>query len=68
MLVMDMKSRPLQVGDLVQQRIWDGGDTIPEEHLPGPKRVERIGVHRLIRVEGARDWQVSSQFEKVVNE
>lgn len=65
MIVFDKKSQPLQVGDIVQQKIWDGGDAIPDEHLPRPRRIERLGVHRLIMVEGARDWQASSQFEKV---
>ncbi|WP_315740167.1 hypothetical protein [Bradyrhizobium sp. SZCCHNR1093] len=59
----DMRKKQLKIGDFVQQKVWDNGDPIPEEHLPSPKRVIDLTGAYLVRVDGARDWQAGSQFE-----
>ncbi|WP_316194493.1 hypothetical protein [Bradyrhizobium sp. SZCCHNRI3052] len=61
----DMSKKLIKIGDLVQQKVWDSGDPIPEEHHPSPKRVTDLTGAYLVRVEGARDWQAGSQFETI---
>lgn len=46
MIVEDINGRPIKIGDLVRQVLYDNGAPISDAHRREPKRVEAIGTKR----------------------
>jgi hypothetical protein len=64
--VEDINGRPIKLGDLVRQVLYDNGAPIPDTHRREPRRVEAIGSTRgEIVLAGSLQWQAAGRFEKV---
>lgn len=64
--VEDINGRPIKIGDLVRQVLYDNGAPIPGVHRREAKRIEAVGASRgEIVLAGSFQWQVARHFEKV---
>lgn len=64
--VQDINGKPIKIGDMVRQVLYDNGNPIPDAHRREPRRIEAVGAPRSeIVLAGSLQWQSAGQFEKV---